>query len=958
MTALAATAGVLLAVVVFIALRRRALARIALRSSARRKGESALVILGSLLGTAIITGSFIVGDTLDASLAAIGETSLGPTDLMVRTADASAGEDAVAALDGFSSADVDGLLPIRAATVPVATPDSNNRLAHPTTTLIEADFADARAFGDDPATTGIDGATPEAGHTVISENLAADLNVEPGDTIVVYAYGQETELVVDATLPRRGLAGLDVSRNPLTLEFPRNAFVAPGTLDDLAAGVPPEAAAAAQPPRDVVLVSATGGVYDGVDRTATVTRQLRQSLEGIEGVDVEPVKRDVLDDAEEQGDSFRELFITVGSFAVMAGILLLVNIFVMLAEERKSELGMLRAVGLKRRDLVRIFVVEGSLYAVAAAVLGALLGIVVGRVIIIVTSGIFESFGDLSLTFSAPASSIVTGGLVGFLISMATIVLTSLRNSRLNIIRAIRDLPEPTGRRPRRIVTVLQVLGLVVFALLSAVAIANEDMMAGILFPALAALMLASLLSRVWPRRLVVSVISVLVLIWAVFAEEFATFSGGDVNVFIVQGAVLTAAAVALASQNQKSIGGFVRRLGGNGSLVARIGLAYPLARSFRTSMTLAMYSLVVFTLVFIAVLSHILGSLTDKTVEDEGGGYDILASVSPTNPVDGDDLTAVDGVADVVTMTVGQAQFKRAFDEEFSVWGIGGVNEEMVEVGPPALDEWAPEYADADAAWQAIIDDPSLMVADAFFLQGGGGPPEENVEVGDTVELRDPTTGDVTERTVAAISAAGQTLTAWMSEESVTDAVVQVAPTRLYVAVDDNADPTAVALRLQGEFIANGLQADSFRDIAVEATRVNTQFFRLMQGFLALGLVVGIAGLGVIMVRAVRERRREVGMLRSLGFQASKVRSAFLLESGFVALEGMLIGTALSLVTSYQLVSKSDIFGDLDVPFSVPWDQLAVLLGIALVASVLATAGPAQQAAKIKPAVALRIAD
>ena len=143
-------------------------------------------------------------------------------------------------------------------------------------------------------------------------------------------------------------------------------------------------------------------------------------------------------------------------------------------------------------------------------------------------------------------------------------------------------------------------------------------------------------------------------------------------------------------------------------------------------------------------------------------------------------------------------------------------------------------EYADADAAWNAVIDDPSLMVADAFFLQGGGGPPEENVKVGDTVEVRDPTTGEVTERTVAAIAAAGQTLTAWMSEESATEAAVQVTPTRLYVAVDEDADPTAVALRLQGEFITNGLQADSFRDIAVEATRVNTQFFRLMQGFRA----------------------------------------------------------------------------------------------------------------------------
>ena len=81
----------------------------------------------------------------------------------------------------------------------------------------------------------------------------------------------------------------------------------------------------------------------------------------------------------------------------------------------------------------------------------------------LVTSGIFESFGDVSLTFSAPAASIVTGGLIGFLISMATILATSLRNSRLNIIRAIRDLPEPADGRARRWVTILQFLGLLGF---------------------------------------------------------------------------------------------------------------------------------------------------------------------------------------------------------------------------------------------------------------------------------------------------------------------------------------------------------------------------------------------------------------------------------------------------------------------------------------------------------------
>ncbi len=50
--------------------------------------------------------------------------------------------------------------------------------------------------------------------------------------------------------------------------------------------------------------------------------------------------------------------------------------------------------------------------------------------------------------------------------------------------------------------------------------------------------------------------------------------------------------------------------------------------------MTLGMYSLVVFTLVFISVLSQIFGSLTDKATRDEAGGYDILVDTTPANPV------------------------------------------------------------------------------------------------------------------------------------------------------------------------------------------------------------------------------------------------------------------------------------------------------------------------------------
>jgi putative ABC transport system permease protein len=133
-------------------------------------------------------------------------------------------------------------------------------------------------------------------------------------------------------------------------------------------------------------------------------------------------------------------------------------------------------------------------------------------------------------------------------------------------------------------------------------------------------------------------------------------------------------------------------------------------------------------------------------------------------------------------------------------------------------------------------------------------------------------------------------------------------------------------------------------------------QFFRLMQGYLALGLAVGIAGIGVVTVRAVRERRRQVGVLRSLGFRPKMIGTAFVIESTLTALTGVVIGVALAIVTARQLILNGD-FGD-GIEFIVPWSELLILAAISMVASLLATVWPARQASQIPPAVALRIAD
>src|SRR5204863_8177679 len=71
----------LLAIPFVVVLARSVLVRrLATRHTTRRPVEALLVIAGSLLGTAIITGSFVVGDTITRSIRAVAYDQLGPVD--------------------------------------------------------------------------------------------------------------------------------------------------------------------------------------------------------------------------------------------------------------------------------------------------------------------------------------------------------------------------------------------------------------------------------------------------------------------------------------------------------------------------------------------------------------------------------------------------------------------------------------------------------------------------------------------------------------------------------------------------------------------------------------------------------------------------------------------------------------------------------------------------------------
>jgi putative ABC transport system permease protein len=239
----------------------------------------------------------------------------------------------------------------------------------------------------------------------------------------------------------------------------------------------------------------------------------------------------------------------------------------------------------------------------------------------------------------------------------------------------------------------------------------------------------------------------------------------------------------------------------------------------------------------------------------------------------------------------------------------------------------------------------------------------------GDTLTLTDPATGKAEQKTIAGLLKSGNGFygiggTNFVAPTIMADTAVreqfgaQAKLTSVLLKPTPGQSDDALAADLQGQFLPQSLVATRVRQTVEKGFVATRSFFQLMQGFLALGLLVGIAGLGVVMVRAVRERRRSIGVLRALGFPAATVQRAFLTESSFVALEGIVLGTVLSIITSYLLFENDPSFAGTGIGFPIPWLTIAVLVAAAAIASLLATFWPARQASHIRPAVALRIAD
>ena len=107
-------------------------------------------------------------------------------------------------------------------------------------------------------------------------------------------------------------------------------------------------------------------------------------------------------------------------------------------------MGIARAVGTKRGHLVQMFTFEGLAYAIGAAAVGTAVGIGVSRALVVVMANAFGTADDesFSIDFTVTIYSVLVAFSIGLILTLLTVIFSAYRVSKLNIVVAIRNLPE------------------------------------------------------------------------------------------------------------------------------------------------------------------------------------------------------------------------------------------------------------------------------------------------------------------------------------------------------------------------------------------------------------------------------------------------------------------------------------------------------------------------------------
>jgi len=144
-------------------------------------------------------------------------------------------------------------------------------------------------------------------------------------------------------------------------------------------------------------------------------------------------------------------------------------------------------------------------------------------------------------------------------------------------------------------------------------------------------------------------------------------------------------------------------------------------------------------------------------------------------------------------------------------------------------------------------------------------------------------------------------------------------------------------------------LTLESNDSVRTQALNLMEQAFRMFDVMALISIVVGSLGVVNTLTMSVIERRREIGMLRAIGTTRGQIIRMVLAESGLIGVIGGILGIATGVILARILFIGMTTMSGYQLTFQLPPESVLVSLVMAIVISQVAALPPARRASKVR---------
>jgi putative ABC transport system permease protein len=427
---------------------------VAIRGIATRKLRAALSALAIVLGVAMVTGAFIVGDTMKKGADSLSKAAYNGTAAVVTAKTTfDTNTDSNRASPTIPASTVQQVRKVPGVAVAVGDITSlNSRLIGRNGKTINSGSGPAFGVGIDTHTPGFQQLSPfelqsgtyptGPGQVAIDAGTAKDKHYKVGQSIGLSTEGGARQMRITGIVRFGGVKSIGGATMAIVdLPTAQAAFGSQGKVDG-------------------VLVAAQKGVDP---------KQLRASLaKALPQYKVETAaKQDrfTLDGLKSFVNFLQKFVLAFGIVAIFVGAFIIFNSLSMTVAQRSRELAMLRTVGASRRQVMRSVITEALAMGFAASVVGIGVGYLLAKGL----NALFTSIGiDLPTTGTIfETRTVIVALLVGVIVTVVAGLGPAMRATRVSPVIALREGADiPAGRFGRRVPIIATVVTLIALALL------------------------------------------------------------------------------------------------------------------------------------------------------------------------------------------------------------------------------------------------------------------------------------------------------------------------------------------------------------------------------------------------------------------------------------------------------------------------------------------------------------